>query len=46
MTSHPEIGKAILEKKKLTDDIDAQLRAAIEEFKARYKAAKSENVQG
>ena len=44
--SHPEIGKAILEKKKLTDDIDAQLRAAIEEFKARYKAAKSENVQG
>ena len=38
--SHPEIGKAILEKK------NAQLRAAIEEFKARYKAAKSENVQG
>ena len=41
-TSHPEIGAAILDKKKLTDDIDAQLRAAIEEFKTRYKAAKSE----
>ncbi|GIV96530.1 MAG: hypothetical protein KatS3mg057_1187 [Herpetosiphonaceae bacterium] len=32
-TSHPEIGRKILETKTLSDDIVQQLRAAIEEFK-------------
>ena len=40
-SSHPEIGASIVETKKLTDENEAALRAAIEEFKTRYKAAKN-----
>ena len=40
-SSHPEIGANIVETKKLTDENEAALRAAIEEFKTRYKAAKN-----
>ncbi len=40
-SSHPEIGADIRSTKKLTDETDAALRAAIEEFKTRYKAAKN-----
>jgi F-type H+-transporting ATPase subunit alpha len=35
---HPEIPTAILEKKTLSDDLIAQLKAAIEEFKGEFKA--------
>ena len=46
-SSHPEIGKDIVANKKITDDNEAALRAAIEEFKTRYKAAKeTEAVAG
>ena len=40
-SSHPEIGASIRETKKLTDENEAALRAAIDEFKTRYKAAKN-----
>lgn len=46
-SSHPEIGASIKENKKITDDNEAALKAAIEEFKTRYKAAKNtETVAG
>ncbi|HAT55981.1 MAG TPA: F0F1 ATP synthase subunit alpha [Veillonellaceae bacterium] len=46
-STHPEIGQSIRETKKITDENDAALRAAIEEFKTRYKAAKNpETVAG
>ncbi|MHB9131894.1 MAG: F0F1 ATP synthase subunit alpha [Armatimonadota bacterium] len=35
---HPEIPAAILEKKTLSDELIAQIRAAIEEFKGEFKA--------
>jgi F-type H+-transporting ATPase subunit alpha len=39
MTSqHPEIYRAILEKRELTDDIKKQLSAALDEFKGRFSA--------
>lgn len=40
-SSHPEIGASIRETKKLTDENEAALKAAIDEFKTRYKAAKN-----
>lgn len=45
-TAHPEIGRAIREAKKLDDDTETQLRAAIDEFKARFKAARNQAVVG
>jgi F-type H+-transporting ATPase subunit alpha len=35
-SSHPEIGKAIVEKKVLDDDLTGQLDAALKEFKERF----------
>jgi len=35
---HPEIFKAILEKRELTDDVKKQLNTALDEFKARFSA--------
>jgi len=50
-SSHPEIGADIVDKKKLTDENEAKLREALDEFKKRYKAQseteeKSETVEG
>ncbi len=45
-TAHPEIGRAIREAKKLEEDTETQLRAAIDEFKARFKAARNQAVVG
>ncbi len=48
-STHPEIGADIVENKKLTDENEAKLRAAIDEFKERYaqaKQEKSETVEG
>ena len=47
----PEIGADIVDKKKLTDENEAKLREALDEFKKRYKAQseteeKSETVEG
>jgi F-type H+-transporting ATPase subunit alpha len=35
-TSHPEVGKAIIEKKRIDDDLRAQLTAALDAFKATW----------
>lgn len=48
-SSHPEIGEDIVKTKKLTDATEEKLKAAILEFKERYKASKeekSETVEG
>ncbi len=45
-TAHPEIGRSIREAKKIEDDTETQLRAAIDEFKARFKAAKKQAIVG
>lgn len=45
-SSHPEIGEDIVKTKKLTDENEERLKAAIAEFKERYKAKKSETVEG
>ena len=50
-SSHSEIGADIVDKKKLTDENEAKLREALDEFKKRYKAQseteeKSETVEG
>jgi F-type H+-transporting ATPase subunit alpha len=37
-SQHPEIYKAILEKRELTDEIKQQLNAALDQFKARFSA--------
>ena len=34
---HPEVGKAILAEQKLTDEIEANLKAALEEFLPKFK---------
>lgn len=39
-TAHPEIGRSIIEAKKLEDATEDALKQAIEEFKERFKAAK------
>ena len=41
-SSHPEIGEDIVKTKKLTDANEEKLKAAIAEFKERYKANKAE----
>ena len=40
-TQHPEVGQKIIEQKKLNDDLEAELTAAIKEFKetVTYKMA-------
>lgn len=45
-SSHPEIGEDIIKNKKLTDENEERLKAAIAEFKERYNAKKSETVEG
>lgn len=45
-SSHPEIGEDIIKNKKLTDENEERLKAAIVEFKERYNAKKSETVEG
>lgn len=45
-SSHPEIGEDIIKNKKLTDENEEILKAAIVEFKERYNAKKSETVEG
>lgn len=50
-SSHPEIGDDIVANKKLTDENEEKLKAALDEFKKRYKAQneteeKSETVEG
>ena len=48
-SSHPEIGEDIEKNKKLTDENEERLKAAIVEFKERYnanKAEKSDKVEG
>ena len=37
-SSHPDILKDIRERKKLDEDLEARLNAAIEEFKASFQA--------
>ena len=37
-TSHPEIGKAIADEKRISDDTDAKLRQALETFKNTWQA--------
>jgi F-type H+-transporting ATPase subunit alpha len=37
-TQHPEIYRAILDKRELTDEIRKQLTAALDEFKGRFSA--------
>ena len=45
-SSHPEIGEDIIKNKKLTDENEERLKAAIVESKERYNAKKSETVEG
>ena len=45
-SSHPEIGEDIIKNKKLTDENEERLKAAIVEFKERYNAKRSETVEG
>ncbi len=45
-SNHPEIGEDIVKAKKLTDENEERLKAAIVEFKERYNATKSETVKG
>ena len=45
-SSHPEIGEDIIKNKKLTDENEERLKAAIDEFKERYNAKKSETGEG
>jgi F-type H+-transporting ATPase subunit alpha len=37
-TSHPEIGKAITDEKRISDDTEAKLRQALETFKNTWQA--------
>ncbi|MBT7080649.1 MAG: F0F1 ATP synthase subunit alpha, partial [Chloroflexi bacterium] len=36
-TSHPEIGKAIVKDKRITDETEVQLRAALDAFRSAWQ---------